>query len=100
MPPAGVAAAFWGHLDILESLLDAGADVSIADNDGNCAVTSAVLGNHPQVLALLLEKGGDPNCRNRFGITPVDLAKKKGRKNLLRLLEQSHSRSATTTISD
>jgi ankyrin repeat protein len=53
-PPALVLAAFCGRAEIAELLLNAGARINDIDDQCETACHAAVLGNHPDVLAVLL----------------------------------------------
>jgi ankyrin repeat protein len=60
-----------------ESLVRAGAAVDIQDRHGNTPLWTAVY-NSPgtgELIRLLRAAGADPRHRNRYGRTPVDLAR-------------------------
>lgn len=71
------AAAAFGHLEVVETLLLLGSDTNRVTQAGSplhCAVTS---GNR-SVIATLLFAQADPNARLWNGMTPLHLAAKKG----------------------
>jgi len=54
-------AAQGGHLDVVELLLDVGADPLVADEEGATALTNAVSNDKGDVAFLLVKRGADPN---------------------------------------
>ena len=54
-------------------LLDAGADATHADRDGNTALHAAAGGNQPQIIELLVTRGALVNATNKDGQTPLSL---------------------------
>lgn len=104
-----IAAAYMGHKEIVEILLNAGADVnhkvarkkfhgknfmqifSLQDKDGRTALSvtcmcSSVAIDHTNVARLLLERGADVQCQDNNGKTPLLCAASDGRLDLCRLL--------------
>ena len=80
-----VDAAWRGHLEILEALVEAGAKI---DNGlmGFNAIHAAAARGHVETVRLLLERGAaqDPD---RDGSTPLDYAKQDGHYEVVALLE-------------
>ena len=83
------AAALKNNVKIAEALLAAGARVDSQDRGGNTPFIEAVfVYEHDAAMArLLLQHGADPLCRNKAGVSPVDLAKTTAKKELIRLFE-------------
>lgn len=77
-----------GHLEIAQMLVAAGADVNAPGcaygGDGTPAIHFAV--RDPQVTALLLSKGADPNSRVDYGMTPLMSAVARGKPESVKLL--------------
>jgi uncharacterized protein len=75
LPPGGLTpllfAARQGSLESLRVLVEAGADVNVADPAGISATLSAVINGHYDAAALLLEKGADPNLADSDGRTAL-----------------------------
>ena len=54
-------AAQGGHLEMVKTLIEAGADVKHLDDDGRSALVLAVQGNHGDIASDLVAAGSDPN---------------------------------------
>ncbi|PGH23075.1 hypothetical protein AJ80_02849 [Polytolypa hystricis UAMH7299] len=59
-------------------LIDAGIDISVADESGRTALHYAVSRGHVEVIEHLLRNGADPYARTKFGDTPFHLAAPRG----------------------
>jgi ankyrin repeat protein len=66
-----------------EMLLDAGANIEAVDQDQRGVLHRAVSLWDPKCLSLLLERGADPNARDRCGETPMALLLVQSRGALL-----------------
>ncbi|KZC06227.1 L-asparaginase, partial [Dufourea novaeangliae] len=69
------AAVALGNLRRLESYHLANADLSQKDFSGRTPLHFAALHNKTQVLKFLLEQGVETDCKDKAGLTPLDLAK-------------------------
>ncbi len=63
--------------EMIELLINAGADVNIENHFGDSPLLQAVYRGHHGLVELLIEKGADLNHRNRFGDTPLQEAVKR-----------------------
>ncbi len=72
------------HYDPIQVLIDAGADVNLADNEGHTPLHIAM---HPKVIRALLNKGANTNARDRRGQTPLHAAVFKDIRVLQSILE-------------
>ncbi len=54
-------AARGGHIETVEALLDAGADVDDAKPEGTTSLILAIINNHWELASTLLDYGADPN---------------------------------------
>ena len=85
--PLGLA-CFFGHYEVVEYLVKAGASVN-AHSQNDLKVTplqSAVAARHSKIVALLLEHGADPNVRQEGGFTPLHAAAQNGDADIIRIL--------------
>ncbi|KAH4603558.1 hypothetical protein HBH82_148700 [Parastagonospora nodorum] len=99
-PKALLNAASVGSIDIMQQLLDRGADVNAhpygryeiipsqrEDEDWGSALHCAVKNHHTEAVSFLLEKGAAKEYRNMVGLAALDLARKLGHEDIVRLLE-------------
>ena len=76
--------------EIVRALLDAGAVVDPVDVFGNTPLWRATMAPETPDLAVpraLLERGADPNHRNNYGSTPLEIARGTGKERLVALFE-------------
>eukprot|EP00854_Cymbomonas_tetramitiformis_P011052 gene11052-13071_t len=67
-------AAINGHVLIVQTLLQAGAEPDIADSEGATALFYAVERNLKDVVQILIQSGADVNVRNQAGETLLKVA--------------------------
>ncbi len=63
-------AALRGDVEIIQLLIDAGADVNRKNKDGNTALHSAAFFGQAEAFEMLLDSGADPSIRNNDGAVP------------------------------
>ena len=73
-----------GPLDIVNKMLQAGASITAADNDGNTLLHQTA--NQREVVELLIGPNVDVNQENNFGATPLMTACKDDRDEVARCL--------------
>eukprot|EP00898_Chlorokybus_atmophyticus_P003354 jgi/Chlat1/4019/Chrsp26S03996 len=74
-----VWAAEAGHIDAVELLIRMGANVDAADMHTNrTAMHWAARAGHLEIVQFLRDNGADVNKEDKWGLTPVYLAKQKG----------------------
>src|SRR5215211_8913651 len=85
--PLGLA-CFFGHLDVADYLIKAGAPVnSPSRNEMKAApIQSAASAGHEKIVELLLKHGADPNIREQGGYTPLHAAAQNGDVEMIRTL--------------
>ena len=66
-------AALHGQPEVVQLLVENGAEVDIKSGDGATPLHSAAFFGRTDVAKLLLENGADPQTRNNDGATPVDV---------------------------
>jgi hypothetical protein len=92
-----IAAAHLGHAEVVRTLIAAGAPLDHVNNLGWTAVIeSIVLGDggprHTATLKALVEAGASTKLADRQGRTPRELARGRGYKQMVALLEQPAKR--------
>jgi ankyrin len=60
-----------GRLDIVRTLLDAGAEIEQTDANGITPLLIAITNNHPDVARYLIERGGNIRATDWYGRTPL-----------------------------
>ncbi|KAB8225768.1 ankyrin repeat-containing domain protein [Aspergillus novoparasiticus] len=69
-------------------LLENGANIEARDARSQTALFLAVWEAHIDIVKLLLQHGAEANIRNCDGHTPMDIAKSKGQKAIVKLLRE------------
>jgi ankyrin repeat protein len=92
-----IAAAHLGHVEVVRTLITAGAPLDHVNNLGSTAlIESIVLGDggtrHTETLRALVEAGANVNLADREGRTPRTLARGRGYEGMVRLLEGAGAR--------
>uniref|UniRef100_A0A8C2AE89 Poly [ADP-ribose] polymerase n=1 Tax=Cyprinus carpio TaxID=7962 RepID=A0A8C2AE89_CYPCA len=72
-------AAGFGRKDVVEHLLQTGANVHTRDDGGLIPLHNACSFGHAEVVSLLLCQGADPNARDNWNYTPLHEAAIKGK---------------------
>jgi ankyrin repeat protein len=80
----------WGKPEISLALINAGADVNVADSDGDTALWIATTESSSEVIRALLKKGANPNVQSKSlgfnGDTPLHMAARNGLVDAVKLL--------------
>jgi uncharacterized protein len=81
-------ACYFGHFDVAEYLVKAGAPInSPSRNDLKAApIQSAAAAGHGKIVEFLLKHKADPNLREQGGYTPLHAAAQNGDKAMIRTL--------------
>lgn len=80
--------AWTGHAEVGRHLLEAsGVNIDLACCQGATALSIAAQEGHVNIVAMLLERGANPDHMDKYGRTPVKVAGKHGHYNIVRLLE-------------
>ena len=92
-----IAAAHLGHAEVVRILTAAGAPLDHVNNLGWTALMeSIVLGDggarHTATLAALVDAGANVNLADRSGATPLQLARGRGYREMVALLEAKGAR--------
>ncbi|MDT0642803.1 ankyrin repeat domain-containing protein [Zunongwangia sp. F363] len=67
--PLNTAAVF-GKTKIAKELIDAGADLSVKNNDGSTPLHTAAFFGRVEIVQMLIDAHADKTLRNNFGATP------------------------------
>ncbi|USE38501.1 ankyrin repeat domain-containing protein [Endozoicomonas sp. SCSIO W0465] len=67
-------AAYKGHIDCLQALIAAGADLNAANKNGDTPLYIAAQNRHIDCLQALIAAGADLNAATRYGFTPLYIA--------------------------
>ncbi|MGI9478778.1 MAG: ankyrin repeat domain-containing protein [Hyphomicrobiaceae bacterium] len=87
-----IAAAHLGHVDVVKVLIAAGAPLDHVNNLGWTALIEAVVlgdggANHVATVEALMNGGADKSIRDRNGKTPLMLARSRGYRAMIELLD-------------
>ena len=67
-------AAFGGHAEIIELLIESGADVNAKNRDSGTALHGAAFLGQAEAAAILIQNGADTYAKHESGDTPMDSA--------------------------
>ncbi|BFZ21801.1 hypothetical protein BsWGS_24840 [Bradybaena similaris] len=87
MATALMFAAQGGRQECVKLLINGGADVNLLDEEHNTAVMYAVLFNQVECLHILIVNHADFNIANKYGFTPLKVAKDKKFQQCVEVLE-------------
>lgn len=92
-----IAAAHLGHAEVVQILIKAGAPLDHVNNlHWTALIESIVLGNggpqHTLTLKYLVEAGANLQLADRSGATPLALAKSRGYREMIAILEKAGAR--------
>jgi len=73
-----------GRSEIVQALLDAGADVQATDNDGNTPLHLAAKSDRVEVISIQLNAGADMHAKDGFDRTPIDSTDREAVRSLLK----------------
>lgn len=82
-------AALQGQVEIVEMLLDQGADIETGDRENSRPLHNAAARGHLEVIRLLIRKGADVKFQDANGATPLHFAATVGNMEVIRLLVAS-----------
>jgi ankyrin repeat protein len=80
-------ASFYGYINIVKLLIEAGADVNAKDLQGDSALMWASYNSQLDIIKLLIEAGTDVNAKDIYGNTTLECAYRNGYKEIVDLLK-------------
>ncbi|WP_257281820.1 ankyrin repeat domain-containing protein [Endozoicomonas sp. ISHI1] len=81
-----VLASCQGHKEIVERLINAGANLNVRTKNGATPLYIAAEMGHTDIATLLIESGADLNACTKDGTTPLLIAAQKGNIDIVKLL--------------
>ncbi len=88
-------AAAQGDLELVQRLLEAGADVNGTDAWGHTPLLSACWAGHKEIVQVLLERGADPTATTPRGWTGIRFANRVGHPEIVDLLKAAGAEDET-----
>ncbi|XP_037867031.2 oxysterol-binding protein-related protein 1 isoform X1 [Bombyx mori] len=82
-------ATYFGHVDVVKALIDAGANVDEVNDTGDTALHKASFVGNEELVILLLNKKADVNIMNGEGRTACDVSKTRDVQRLLEAAKKS-----------
>lgn len=82
-------AALYGHADVTQVLVEAGADVDSRDERSRPPLYLAAQRGHAEVVSILVEADASVDVRGRRGITPLYWAAMSGHADVARILVEA-----------
>lgn len=64
--------AIWGDVEAAAVLIDHGADINAAGENGDTPLHRAAGAGHDEMVKFLVSRGADVTIRNRYGETPLE----------------------------
>tara|TARA_R110002051_G_scaffold63132_5_gene114970 strand:- start:95845 stop:97674 length:1830 start_codon:yes stop_codon:yes gene_type:complete len=80
-------AAINGHMEIVQLLLDNGADINAQNGSGFTAIHHAVENKQKETVVLLIKAKADISIANNNGVKPIDTALKQKNSSIVELLK-------------
>ena len=95
-------AAWSGHTDIVQLLIEKGADVNAESGYvfGHTPLHAAAYRGHVEIVEILLENGADPTIDDAWGLTAAKLAKNEGQTKIARILEKAEKQTSLRLQAD
>ncbi|KAJ3099809.1 hypothetical protein HDU97_002735 [Phlyctochytrium planicorne] len=95
-----VYAACWGHADIVELVLGAGANVDDGDQNGWTPLLWACSNNHPDTALLLLRAGASRDVKSNRGRSVNDILKRGASSEIRKVLSMDPTSTSTFSSED
>ncbi|GEM_PF-1674487 len=89
--PALLSAGSAGHLDLVETFIQRGADVNVKGTNNRTPLIEAAIAGHSNVVEMLLKAGANTNSCDKKGYTAGRWAAECDRDNIVRMLADTGS---------
>ncbi|WP_257281818.1 ankyrin repeat domain-containing protein [Endozoicomonas sp. ISHI1] len=90
-------ACIWGHKDVVEHLINAGADLNAQTEIGSTSLHFAARKGHSDIVKRLIEAGADINLTLSDGSTPLSIAAEMGHTDCVKTLIEGKANLNTRT---
>ncbi len=80
-------AVFYGNYEVAEALLEGGANIDAINDAGQTPLMIAAYYGNAKTAKMLISKGADTMIRDRVGFNARELAEKKNKKDVLKILK-------------
>ena len=81
-----ILASYYDHIDLTETLIQAGAEVNFKDASGNTALMGVCFKGVVELAEVLINEGADVNLTNAMGASALIFAAMFNRKDMVELL--------------
>ena len=75
-----------GHIEVVQTLINKGADVNAKDKNSSTALMAVSRNGHREIVQLLLDKGAGVNAKRTDGVTALMVASQNGHQEVLQSL--------------
>jgi ankyrin repeat protein len=89
-----------GDWQMAELLIAKGADLNVANANGQTPLHLSVRQGRKDIVELLIKKGADVNAKNKWNRTPYDIAVDQGRKEIAGILLNEIAKSAISAVNN
>ena len=87
-----------GNVEMVEKLLQSGANIEARDEEGDTALIKAVNGGYVDIVRTILEHNANTEARNQEGDAPLFLATRLGHTEIVKLLIQFYADTTVTNL--
>lgn len=77
-----------GNLDYVKLAIAKGADINTKDEKGSTPLHWATYYEHTEIIRFLLMQGANPYEKDRYGLTPIDVARFNRKERALKIFKE------------
>jgi hypothetical protein len=93
-------AAFKGHVDVVQALIQKGANINAKDNDDSTPLHWAAFMGHVDIVNALIQQNAEINLKDNDGVTPLHLAAQNNHGEVVKKLVLAGADAAGITINE